>query len=140
MTKLTWYFYKEPYNKNLFYQKMGPFFSERQYQGKFPYLVNSPKTSWFVLENEDYQIVGFSSFEEKVRGVEIGEVYIVEGFGELWKSLASKTIREAKKLKPRILFTAVTSNEEAAFYLYKGFRVHKTSKNYIYLEMGVPEQ
>jgi hypothetical protein len=135
--KNTWYLFKEPYDKTIFYSKMAAYFAERTYRTQFPYLVNSPETSWFVIEDEHKKVIGFSSFEEKRRGVEIGDVYVLNDEA-LWKKLVSKTIREAKKLNKPLLFTAVKTKEEASFFQYKGFKVQRFSKNYLYLEMKVP--
>lgn len=136
MTKNTWYLFKEPYDKGIFYSKMAVFFAERSYRIQFPYLINSPETSWFVIEDADKNVIGFSSFEEKKRGVEIGEVFVL-GNEALWQMLVSKTIREAKKKNRSLLFTAVKTKEEASFFQYKGFKIQRSSKNYLYLEMKV---
>lgn len=135
METINWNLYTPPHSKSDFYQLMGKFFAEKIYQQQLPYLANSNTTFWILLKKKSNDVIGFSSFERTKKGIEIGEIYLVSNNNILWKKLASKTIREAKKHHCKTIYTAVNSEIHLNYFLYKGFNIYKKTKNYFFLQM-----
>ncbi|HHD1574552.1 TPA: hypothetical protein ACN1M8_002238 [Enterococcus faecium] len=127
--------FSPPYNKSLFYQKMGKFFAESFYRRKFPYLINNSKTTWYILIDQKSEVRGFISYEDKKKSVFIGEIYVSEKIDvERYRTfLLNKILFDLKKRNCCLLKTAVRCENEKILYQEKNFYVYKQTKNYSFL-------
>ncbi|EHQ8828648.1 hypothetical protein KI105_002130, partial [Enterococcus faecalis] len=104
-----------PYNKSLFYQLMGKFFSERIYRKKLPYLINTSSTFWYViLQKNEVSVCAFSSFEVKANKIEIGEMYCSDNVDKLHLKtfLLKKMFKDIKKIHGYKKLNACVDNIE----------------------------
>jgi len=134
------FIYTPSCNKGEFYKKMGKFFAERIYRSRLPYLVNSPATTWVVIE-KDSQIIGFGSFEETNRGIEIGDIYTIKKDTELWEIIANQMLNLIQKLNPSLIYTAIEKEKDYEYFIEQRFFIKRESKKYVFLEKkGVDER
>lgn len=134
MTELS--VYHPSYDKSRFYEKMGRFFAEKAYHSRLPYLANSSTTTWVIAEEKNTKILGFGSFEETDKGIEIGDVYTISEDHTLWKGMMEKILQLIEKKRPLLVYTAVPK-EFIYYYNYlleKNFTIQRETKNYYFLE------
>ena len=133
-----------PYNKSQFYQLMGGFFAERIYQNMYPYLINTPKTYWYVVIDNKNIVQAFSSFEKKKSKIEIGDIYQSDKIKKnIKETLLKKMLSDIRKYDQAELIEASVDNlEDKRLFELKGFSVFKKTKNYYFLrkEMIVYEK
>ncbi len=114
---------------------MGMFFAERLYRYKLPDLVNSHTTTWVVAEKNN-KVVGFGSFEQTNRGIEIREIYTIQKNHQLWQGIASKISIILKKQNSKLIYTTLPKVEKKQlnYFIEKGFFIKRENKNSCYLE------
>lgn len=130
-----------PYNKSLFYQLMGKFFSERVYRKKMPYLINTSSTFWYViLQKNEVSVCAFSSFEVKSNKIEIGEMYCSDNVDKLRLKtfLVKKMFKDIKKIHGyKKISVCVNSIEDKQMFEQNNFLLYKKTKNFYFLEKEV---
>lgn len=125
-----------PYNKSHFYQLMGAFFSERSYRKRFPYLINSSNTYWYLIVDLKNKVQAFSSYEVKNSKIEINEFFASDAkdVHEVKQLLFRKMLHDIRRKFPnKLIVTTTNSNEEKVMFEAKGFKIFKKTKNYIFL-------
>ncbi|HFL0278905.1 TPA: hypothetical protein ACGX5P_002923 [Listeria monocytogenes] len=138
--KLKLIVFSPPYKKSHFYELMGPFFGDRIYRNFFPYLINSPRTVWYVIINEDREVLGFTSYEEFDRKVEIGEFYLSEKIDRSYyrRFLLRKVLQDLRKIESsRKIETVINCQIEKKLFEEKGFIQYRKTKNYYFLRREV---
>lgn len=128
-----------PYNKPQFYQLMGPFFSERYYRNKFPYLINSNRTRWYIVIDQNSNVQAFASYEVKNTKIEIGEVYVSEDIRKenMKQLLIRKVLLDIRSDFPGITICVSTDSEQDRdLFERKGFTLVRETKNYFFLRNG----
>ncbi|HHA4397573.1 TPA: hypothetical protein ACOBTX_001434 [Enterococcus faecium] len=128
-----------PYNKSQFYQLMGFFFAERIYQKMYPYLVNTPKTYWYVVVDSKNVVQAFSSFEKKKNKIEIGDIYQSSRIKkDIKRILLRKMLLDIRNYDQAGVIEACVNNlEDKRLFELKGFSVFKKTKNYYFLKKEV---
>lgn len=130
-----------PYNKALFYQLMGKFFSERVYRKKMPYLINTSNTFWYIiLQKNEVSVCAFSSFEVKSKKIEIGEMYCSDNVDKLRlkKVLLRKMFEDIKKIHGyKKIQACVDSIEDKKMFEQNNFFLYKKTKNFYFFEKDV---
>ncbi|EAG1723613.1 hypothetical protein BBW79_14825 [Listeria monocytogenes] len=130
--KLTWY--SPPYHKQSFYNLMAPFFAEKIWRYRFPYLINTPEKIWGILKEND-KAIGFSSYTVAKKGIELGEIYGLTE--EIWAQIALNTLKKIDKEESAFyLYTDVKKENkyEWQFFQHKGFEIYKETTHYIFLK------
>lgn len=113
---------------------MAPFFAERIWRYRFPYLINTPEKKWSVLKDGDVTI-GFSSYTVVRKGIELGEIYGLTE--EIWKQLALNTLKKiATEESSLSLYTDVKKENsyEWQFFQHKGFKIYRETTHYVFLK------
>lgn len=113
---------------------MAPFFAERIWRHRFPYLINTPEKKWGVLKDGDITI-GFSSYTVVRKGIELGEIYGLTE--EIWMQLALNTLKKIATEESSLhLYTDVKKENsyEWQFFQHKGFKIYKETTHYIFLK------
>lgn len=122
-----------PYNKKIFYGKMGEFFAERVYRTRLPYLINNANTIWILLEDNDQIVGGFSSFEVKKTYIEIGDIFVKDKLIDKKRLLIRKTYQLIEKNFPeKEIRIVLQRQEEASFFKKNQFCPYRETKNYIF--------
>lgn len=113
---------------------MAPFFAERIWRYRFPYLINTPEKKWGVLKDGDIT-VGFSSYTVVRKGIELGEIYGLTE--EIWRQLALNTLKKiATEESSLSLYTDVKKENsyEWQFFQHKGFKIYRETTHYVFLK------
>lgn len=127
------------FDKKEFYYYMGEFFGERTYKREYPYLVNTENTTW-IVDIQDDEVAGFTSFEITNRGIEIGDTYVKDKDMLLWERLVGYALDAAESFHPKLIYVAVPHASERDWYKQKDFEVVRTTKNYYFLERMLDDE
>lgn len=127
------------FDKKEFYSYMGEFFGERTFQREYPYLVNTENTTW-IVDIQDSEVEGFTSFEITNRGIEIGDTYVKKKDMQLWEKLVGYAVDAAESFYPKLIYVAVSHASERDWFAKNGFELVKTTKNYYFLERALADE
>ncbi|WP_207695629.1 hypothetical protein DOK67_0002247 [Enterococcus sp. DIV0212c] len=126
--------FSPPYKKDIFYRLMGKYFAEDIYQNKFPYLVNTSTTTWYLLV-KDQMVKGFMSFDCQKKKTILGEMYFenVEDELKYEKLILKKLIKAINNNSSYPIETAVEDGRQKMLLEEFGFIQYKQTKNYYFL-------
>ncbi|WP_279257014.1 hypothetical protein [Enterococcus faecalis] len=105
----------------------------------YPYLVNTPKTYWYVVVDSKNVVQAFSSFEKKKNKIEIGDIYQSSRIKkDIKRILLRKMLLDIRNYDQAGVIEACVNNlEDKRLFELKGFSVFKKTKNYYFLKKEV---
>lgn len=127
--------YEAPYDKELFYSKMGRFFAEERYRRQMPYLRNESDRVWFTVE-KDNRVVAFSSLRIMDKYILFTTEYVESGYRRkgLFKALTEARFAYCRELENMPIRTSTDLVYIKEYYLGQGFDVYRTTKKYWFLQ------
>ncbi|WEG73116.1 hypothetical protein OL234_09140 [Vagococcus intermedius] len=113
---------------------MGKYFAEDIYQNKFPYLVNTSMTTWYLLF-KDQMVNGFMSFDCQKKKTILGEMYFenVRDEFKYEKPILKKLIKAINSNSSHPIETAVEDDRQKILLEEFEFIQYKQTKNYYFL-------
>jgi hypothetical protein len=121
------------YDRALFYSKMGRFFAEERFVRQMPYLRNKYGTVWFTIERKG-EVIAFASLLVKDEYVLFTTEYVEVGHDQqgLFKELTNARFEYCRELNKPIR-TSTNIEFIKDYYLKRGFKVYRKTKNYWFL-------